>query len=45
MTRHDLRDTRRVLQLYAQAVRVGLIAPSDANRLTMVALAQHVLAR
>ena len=41
---HALRDTERLLQLYEQAVAAGLIGPSEADRLTFVALAQHVLA-
>jgi hypothetical protein len=39
----DLRDTDRLLQLYAQAVSAGLLSCSEADRLTFVALAQHVL--
>jgi len=42
--RHDLRDTTRLLQLYAQAVRAQLLGASEAERLAFVALAQHVLA-
>jgi hypothetical protein len=34
----------RLLTLYCQAVQVCLIGPSEAERLTFVALAQHVLA-
>ena len=41
---HDLRDTERLLLLYEQAVNAGLIGPAEADRLTFVALAQHVLA-
>ena len=44
MTLADLRDTERLLLLYEQAVKAGLIGPSEADRLTFVALAQHVLA-
>jgi hypothetical protein len=39
----DLRETGRLLVLYQQAVEQGLIGPSEAERLTFVALAQHVL--
>jgi hypothetical protein len=41
---HDLRDTERLLHLYEQTVEAGLIGPAEADRLTFVALAQHVLA-
>jgi len=44
ITRQDLHDTERLLLLYEQAVTAGLIGPSEADRLTFVALAQHVLA-
>jgi hypothetical protein len=39
----DLQDTGRLLMLYAQARQRGLIGPAEADRLTFVALAQHVL--
>jgi hypothetical protein len=39
----DLRETGRLLQLYAQAVTAGLIGSSEADRLAFVALAHHVL--
>jgi hypothetical protein len=41
---HDLRNTERLLLLYEQAVNAGLIGSAEADRLTFVALAQHVLA-
>ena len=41
---HDLRNTERLLQLYTQAVKAGLIGSSEADRLAFVALAQHVVA-
>lgn len=41
---HDLRNTERLLQLYTQAVKAGLIHSSEADRLAFVALAQHVVA-
>jgi hypothetical protein len=41
---HDLRNTQRLLELYAQAVKAGLIGSSEADRLAFVALAQHVVA-
>jgi hypothetical protein len=44
MTVADLTDTDRLLVLYAQSVRAKLIGPSEAERLTFVGLAQHVLA-
>jgi len=44
ITRQDLHDTERLLLLYEQAVTAGLIGPAEADRLTFVALAQHVLA-
>ena len=40
---HDLRDTSRLLVLYAQAVQAQWLGSSEAERLTFVALAQHVL--
>jgi hypothetical protein len=43
MTTHDLQATDRLLDLYAQAIHARLIGPSEAERLTFVALAQHVL--
>jgi len=39
----DLQETGRLLLLYEQAVDRGLIGPAEADRLTFVALAQHVL--
>lgn len=39
----DLRDTTRLLQLYAHAVTAGLTGRSEADRLNFVALAHHVL--
>jgi len=39
----DLTDTSRFLDLYAQASHAGLIGNSEAERLTFVGLAQHVL--
>jgi len=44
VTLPDLRDTERLLALYAQSVQAKLISPSEAERLTFVGLAQHVLA-
>jgi hypothetical protein len=41
--RADLTDIERVLVLYRQAVQQRLIGSSEAERLTFVALAQHVL--
>ena len=41
--RADLADIPRVLLLYQQAVQQRLIGASEAERLTFVALAQHVL--
>jgi hypothetical protein len=41
--RADLTDIERVLELYRQAVQQRLIGSSEAERLTFVALAQHVL--
>jgi hypothetical protein len=41
--REDLTDIERVLVLYRQAVQQRLIGSSEAERLTFVALAQHVL--
>jgi len=43
IAREDLTDIARVLVLYSQAVQQGLIGSSEAERLTFVALAQHVL--
>jgi len=40
----DLKDTERLLALYAQSVRAKLIGLSEAERWTFVGLAQHVLA-
>jgi hypothetical protein len=40
----DLQDTGRLLDLYAQAIQTELIGSSEAERLTFVGLAQHVLA-
>jgi hypothetical protein len=39
----DLKDTGRLLVLHTQAVRGGLLGGSEAERLTFVGLAQHVL--
>jgi hypothetical protein len=39
----DLHDLGRFLTLYEQAVQAGLIGASEADRLTFVALACHVL--
>ena len=39
----DLKDTTRLLTLYAQAIHAGLIGSSEAEQLTFVGLAQHVL--
>jgi hypothetical protein len=39
----DLQDMERLLALYAQAVQASLIGPSEAERLSFVALAHHVL--
>jgi hypothetical protein len=39
----DLGQTDRLLALYEQAVAQGVIGASEAERLTFVALAQHVL--
>jgi hypothetical protein len=38
-----LQATGRLLLLYEHAVDRGLIGPAEADRLTFVALAQHVL--
>ena len=43
IAREDLTDIERVLVLYSQAVHQRLIGASEAERLTFVALAQHVL--
>jgi len=43
IAREDLTDIERVLVLYSQAVQQRLIGSSEAERLTFVALAQHVL--
>ena len=43
IARADLTDIERVLVLYSQAVHQRLIGSSEAERLTFVALAQHVL--
>jgi len=40
---HDLHDPSRLFALYEQAVQAGLIGVSEAERLTFVALACHVL--
>ena len=37
----DLRDTGRLLELYDQAVRLGLVAASEWGRLRFVAAAEH----
>ena len=39
----DLQDMERLLALYTQAVQASLIGPSEAERLSFVALAHHVL--
>ena len=39
----DLKDTIQLLDFYAQASHAGLIGNSEAERLTFVGLAQHVL--
>lgn len=39
----DLRDIKRLLLLYTQAVQVQMVDSSEADRLNFVALAQHVL--
>jgi hypothetical protein len=39
----DLKDTGRLLDLYTQAVHEGFIGSSEADRLTFVGLAHHVL--
>ena len=39
----DLRDTSRLLRLYTQATQTGLIGTSEADRLSFVGLAQHVV--
>jgi hypothetical protein len=44
VTLPDLKDTERLLALYAQSVQAKLIGPSEAERLTFIGLAQHVLA-
>lgn len=41
--REDLQDTDRLFVLYDQARREHLIGPSEAERLTFAALAQHVI--
>lgn len=41
--RQDLADTSRLLALYTQALTAGLIGRSEAERLSFVGLAQHVL--
>lgn len=41
--REDLTDIERVLMLYHHAVQQRLIGASEAERLTFVALAQHVV--
>jgi hypothetical protein len=43
VTLQDLKETSRLLSLYAQGVQTKLIGPSEADRLTFMALAQHVL--
>jgi hypothetical protein len=40
---HDLHDTSRLLALYDQAVQAGLSGPAEADRVTFVALACHVV--
>jgi hypothetical protein len=43
ITRQDLREMERLLCVYEQAVDRGWIGSAEADRLTFVALAQHVL--
>src|SRR5262249_27723095 len=43
MQLYDFRDTGRLLALYDQAVHAQWLGSSEAERLTFVALAQHVL--
>src|SRR5712692_6292734 len=43
IVRQDLHDPGRLIALYEQAVQAGLIGASEAERLTFVALACHVL--
>jgi hypothetical protein len=40
----DLKDTERLLELHAQAIKANLIGGSEAERLTFLSLAEHVLA-
>jgi hypothetical protein len=40
----DLSDTGRLLELYAQAVKLGLVAASEWGRLRFVAAAEHARA-
>jgi hypothetical protein len=40
----DLKDTGRLLDLYTQAIHAKLVDNSEAERLTFVGLAQHILA-
>jgi hypothetical protein len=37
----DLRDTPRLLTLYAEAIRLGIVADSECDRLRFVAAAEH----
>lgn len=39
----DLKDTGRTLELHAQAVRAGIVNDSEADRLRVVAAAEHAL--
>lgn len=41
----DLRDTPRLLELHREAVRLGYVGNSEAERLKFVAAAEHSLAR
>lgn len=45
MRMEDLRDTRRLLLLYDQAVRIALIDDSEHMQIAFVALAEHALER
>ena len=41
----DLKDTARTLELHAQAVEVGVVTDSEADRLLVVAAAEHAIAK
>lgn len=41
----DLRDTARLLELHREAVRLGYVGNSEAERLKFVAAAEHALSR